>query len=155
MATKEEVIGKITAMIAGTLGIPPEELGAQDSLVDKYGIESLDLLDISFRINKEFGVKLYRGDVLRKASEALGEIPMLEDGKFTAAAVDFLKARMSEHQDNPLVVVGAPRSVLIRLYCVDSWVRQVTELQQANQPSGETFLEEWLASYGQQRVKVA
>jgi len=155
MATKEEVSKKITAMIASTIGATPAELGPRDSLVDKYGIESLDALDISFRINKEFGVKLFRGDVLRKAAEGLGDVPMLEDGKLTAAAVDFLKARMPEHEDNPLLVAGAPRTVLIRLYCVESWVRQVVELQQANQTSGEAFLDEWLAGRRQQQPKVA
>jgi len=151
-STKEEVAAKITAIIANTIGVAPAELDPRDSLVDKYGLESLDVLDISFRLNKEFGVKLYRGDLLRQASGALGDLAMLEDGKLTAAAVDFLKARMSEHAESPLLVVGAPRTVLIRLYCVDSWVRQIMELREANQTSGETFLDEWLASYRQQRL---
>lgn len=147
--TKEEVRDKIRSMIADTIGVPPAELDVRESLVDKYGIESLDILDISFRINKEFGVKLFRGDILRKISEALA-VPTLEDGKLTAAAAEVLSARMPEHVGNPLLVAGAPRNVLIRLYCVDSWVRQVTELQKANQTSGEAFLDEWLAGRRQQ-----
>jgi acyl carrier protein len=146
---KDEVSKKITAMIASTIGVAPTDLAPHDSLVDKYGMESLDVLDISFRINKEFGVKLYRGDLLRKASEALGGAPMVEDGKLTANAVDLLKSRMPEHADNPSLVVGAPRTLLIRLYCVESWVRQLMELDHARQTSGEVFLDEWLAERSQ------
>jgi acyl carrier protein len=145
--TAQELTAKIRAMIATTIGLAPADLGLRDSLVDKYGMESLDFLDISFRVNKEFGVKLFRGNFLQKASEALGGIAMQQDGKLTEAAVKLLKARMTEARENPHVQVGAPTSILGRLYCVDSWVRQVSELRDANQTSGEAFLDEWLARY--------
>ena len=153
--TKEQATKKITEMVAATIGVAPAALHPRASLVAEHGLESLDSLDISFRINKEFGVKLYRGDILRKASEALGNLAMLEDGKLTAAAVELLKARMPEQAESPLLVVGAARTVLIQLYCVDSWVRQVVELRQANQTVGEAFLDEWLERYREERLKVA
>jgi acyl carrier protein len=146
-STGQELTAKITAMIATTIGVAPSELGVRDSLVDKYGMESLDILDISFRVNKEFGVKLFRGDFLQKASDALGGVAMVQDGKFTEAAVKLIKARMPEAAESPLIHVGAAPNVLARLYCVDAWVRQVSELRDANQTSGEAFLGEWLARY--------
>jgi len=146
-STKQEVTAKVTAIIAATVGVAPSELGARDSLVDKYKIESLDILDISFRVNKEFGIKLFRGDFFQKAAEALGDIPLIQDGKLTQAAVDLLKERLPEAEDNPLLRAGASRSIVVSLYCVDSWVRQICELRDANETSGETFLKDWLAKY--------
>jgi acyl carrier protein len=153
-STKQEVTTKITAIIAGTLGVAPSELGTRDSLVDKYGIESLDILDISFRVNKEFGVKLFRGDFFQKASEVLGDVPLIQDGKLTQAAINLLKERLPEAVENPLLQVGAPRNVIIRLYCVDSWVRQICELRDAGETSGEAFQNEWLTKY-KGRMKAA
>jgi acyl carrier protein len=144
----DELTTRITGMIATTIGVAPAELGPRDSLVDVYGMESLDMLDISFRVNKEFGLKLFRGDFFQKAAEVLG-VPLVADGKLTEAGVTVLKARLPEARDNSLLQVGAPRSVLARVYCVDSWVRQVSELRAANQTSGEVYLDQWLASYKQ------
>jgi len=144
----QEVTEKIRAMIATTIGIKPAELGTRDSLVEKYSIESLDILDISFRVNKEFGVKLFRGDFLQKANAALGK-PIVEDGKFNELGIKLLKDRLPEARESEALKVGAPKNILARLYCVDSWVRQILELREVNQTSGEAFLDDWLAKYKQ------
>jgi acyl carrier protein len=145
-SARQELTAKITGMVATTIGVAPSELGARDSLIDKYAIESLDLLDISFRVNKEFGVKLFRGDFLQRAEGAVG-VALVQEGKLTEAGAKLLRERLSEAQDNPLVKAGAPKNILGRLYCVDSWVRQVAELRDANETSGEAFLDQWLARY--------
>lgn len=137
---------KITGMIATTIGVEPAALGPRDSLMDKFGMESLDMLDISFRINKEFGVRLYRGDFFQKASSVMGT-ELLREGLFTQAAVELLRARLPEANDNPILHAGAPRNDLPRVYCVDSWVRQVNELRAAGLTSGEAYLDQWLESY--------
>jgi acyl carrier protein len=148
----QELTAKIRAMVATTIGVAPSELGVRDSLVDKYQMESLDLLDISFRVNKEFGVKLFRGDFLQRASDALGGVALVADGKLTEAGVKLLRARLTEVRESPLIHVGAPKNVLARLYCVESWVRQICELREANQTSGEALLDEWLARYRQNNL---
>jgi len=146
--TKQELTAKITSMIATTIGVPPSTIGPRDSLIDKFNMESLDMLDISFRVNKEFGLKLYRGDFFQKATVAVGA-ELVKDGKLTKAGVALLRARLTEARDNPLLQEGAPKTVLARVYCVDSWVRQVTELRAADLTSGEAFLDDWFVKYKQ------
>ncbi len=144
-----KVTGKVYGVIAETLGLEEETLEGEGSLIDNYGAESLDFLDLSFRLNKEFSIKLFRGDFLDKATTLLGAdgIEIMHDAHMTQAGVDLLKARMPESADNPLLVEGMPKSTLQRLYNGTTWVRLVNELLENPHVNGEEYCIQWLESY--------
>jgi acyl carrier protein len=143
-----EIAEKVYAIVADTLGLEPDEIDGRASLIDEYGAESLDFLDISFKVNKQFGIKLSRQDFLTRSQEFFGaERTLLEDGKVTADGVALLRARMPESAENEALFPGAPKSAAQRLYCADSWVRLVEDCLSHPELSGDEFLQRWLAAY--------
>lgn len=144
-----DVTSKVYSVIAETLGLDEEQMEGDGSLIDNYGAESLDFLDLSFRLNKEFGIKLFRGDFLDKAASMLGSdgITIMHDGHMTPAGVELLKARMPESVNDPLLVDGMPKSTLQRLYNATTWVRLVNELLDSPSVNGEEYCIQWLEAY--------
>ena len=55
----------VTGMIASTCGVPRERITPDSDLVNDLGIDSLDLLDISFAIDDAFGIAMPIGQWLR------------------------------------------------------------------------------------------
>jgi acyl carrier protein len=144
----DEVTLAVHEIIADILGLEADEIAGSPSLIDDYGAESIDFLDVSFKLNKRFGIRLFRGDFLRAAQDQFGdETLLIDDGALTQAAVELIEARMPETASNPLLVAGAPRNILARLYCADTWVRAVNELLEAPGLSGEEYLKSWLDQY--------
>ena len=59
---------------------------------DDLGAESIDFLDIQFRLEKEFGFKIPKGEMM---PEDLANDPdFVSDGTLTEAGINELKARM-------------------------------------------------------------
>lgn len=143
-----EVKTAVYEAIAEMLGLDESEIEGDASLIDVYKAESIDFLDISFKLNKQFGIKLYRGDFLSKAQSYFeSNLQLMEDGKLTQAGLDLLKARLPEAAENSLLVVGTPRSFVPRLYCANTWIRLVSELLDNGKLTGEQFLMNWLEEY--------
>lgn len=53
----QEIFEKTRAILADVLGVEKDEITPESTLIGDLGAESIDFLDISFRIEKEFGVK--------------------------------------------------------------------------------------------------
>ena len=52
----EEIQGRVRKRVAEVLALQPEEVRADASLVDDLGADSLDLVDLMFTLEKEFGI---------------------------------------------------------------------------------------------------
>lgn len=69
----KEIFQKTRAILVDVLGVERDEITPEATLIGDLGAESIDFLDISFRIEKEFGVKFPQeelgriGDVVRDA----------------------------------------------------------------------------------------
>jgi hypothetical protein len=59
------------------------------------GVDSLDFLDLIFRINQQFEVDINPRDIERRTQALIGE-PMLVEGAYTARAVEELRRVMPE-----------------------------------------------------------
>jgi acyl carrier protein len=57
-----DVVKKICRIAAETLAMEPEEVKPESLFVGDLGGESIDMLDLSFRIERELGVKIHLGD---------------------------------------------------------------------------------------------
>jgi len=149
MKQRTEVAGKVYAVVVETLGLDESEVDGQGSLIDNYGAESLDFLDLTFRLNKEFGIKLYRGDFLERATAILEAdgVVIAQEGRLTQAGVDLLKARMPESADSLLLAEGMPKTSLQSLYVIDTWIRLVNELLDNPGIAGEEYCNRWLEAY--------
>lgn len=89
MATREEVLEKVTAVMVDALGVDDDEVTEEAILVDDLGAESIDFLDIQFKLEKAFGIKIPRGELF---PENLAEL--VKDGVVTADGLATLKVKM-------------------------------------------------------------
>ena len=106
MTSKDEVFAKIQTALVDALGVDEEEVTPDATLVGDLGAESIDFLDIVFRLEKAFGIEIPRAELFPE--DILTNAEYVKDGKVTPTGVSELKKRMpfadlSKFESNPLV----------------------------------------------------
>lgn len=92
MQTKEEIYDKIKEALVDALGVDEDEVTPDAALTGDLGAESIDFLDIVFRLEKAFDIKIPRGELFPEGM--LTDEQYVKDGKFTPAGVNELRKRM-------------------------------------------------------------
>lgn len=92
MPSHEEVYDKIKEALVDALGVDEDEVTPEATLTGDLGAESIDFLDIVFRLEKAFDIKIPRGELFPEGM--LTDEQYVKDGKFTPAGVDELRKRM-------------------------------------------------------------
>ena len=106
MPTTEEIFSKVQTALVDALGVDEDEVTPQATLVGDLGAESIDFLDIVFRLEKAFDIKIPRGELFPE--DILTNAEYVQNGKVTTEGVDQLKKRMpfadlSRFAANPVV----------------------------------------------------
>ena len=106
MAVSEEVFTKVQAALTDALGVDDSDVTEDATLVGDLGAESIDFLDIVFKLEKAFGIKIATEDLFPK--DVLTDSQFVQDGQVTAAGLAELKNRMpwadlSKFEKNPRV----------------------------------------------------
>jgi len=106
MATKEEVFSKVQLALVDALGVDEDEVTPEARLVGDLGAESIDFLDIVFRLEKSFDIKIPRGELFPE--DILNNAEYVQNGKVTPEGLKLLKERMkfanlSAFEANPVV----------------------------------------------------
>jgi acyl carrier protein len=83
-------------IIADALARVPGEVGLESRLIADLGAESIDFLDIVFRLEQAFAVRIPRGQILDEARGALSEAEFHSDGLLTAAGLARLREVLDE-----------------------------------------------------------
>lgn len=97
MQVDPNIYEKVQHAIAEALGLDDDEVELDARLIDELGAESLDFLDIVFRLERAFDIKIPRGGVESQAREGLEEgVVYEEDGVLTAAGIEKLAQAMPE-----------------------------------------------------------
>jgi acyl carrier protein len=102
---REQVLEQVKTVMVDALGVDDDEVTQEATLMGDLGAESIDFLDIVFRLEKAFGIKIAREELF--PAEALMNNPeFVSNGKLTAKGIAELKARMphtdvSEFAKNP------------------------------------------------------
>jgi acyl carrier protein len=76
-ATTDEIYNGVQSSVAEALGLDEDEVTADSTLLGDLGAESIDLLDILFRIERSLGVKIQASDL---SAYVQGGIPDSEFG---------------------------------------------------------------------------
>jgi acyl carrier protein len=94
----KEISEKVRMCTAQALGLDVEEVVPDAILFDDLGAESLDLLDIVFRLEKTFGIQIPRGGIQSSvlASEDVKEEDLVKDGILTPLGIERLRKEMPE-----------------------------------------------------------
>ncbi len=90
--TKDEVFSKVRLALVDALGVDEEEVTPGARLVGDLGAESIDFLDIVFRLEKAFDIKIPRGELFPE--DILTNAQYVQNGKLTSEGLEQLKARM-------------------------------------------------------------
>ena len=92
MATQAEVFSKVQRALVDALGVDEEEVTSSARLVGDLGAESIDFLDIVFRLEKAFDIKIPRGELFPE--DILTNAQYVQNGKVTPEGLEQLKVRM-------------------------------------------------------------
>jgi len=90
--SRDEIMEKVREALVDALGVDEDEVLPEARIGGDLGAESIDYLDIVFRLEKAFNIKIPRGDLF--PDNILTSDEFVQDGKLTAKGLDELKARM-------------------------------------------------------------
>src|SRR6516162_8157868 len=90
------IFPKVADTIADALGCDVEKVKLDSSLIADLGAESIDFLDIVFRLERAFKVKIPRGKILEDARGTLSEADFEKGGVVTDAGLERLKSFLNE-----------------------------------------------------------
>jgi acyl carrier protein len=123
MPTQEEIFSKVSATLVEALNVDEDDIKPSSTLQGDLGAESIDFLDIVFRLEREFGIKIPRGELFPESIFA-GDPEYVQNGKVTAVGLDELRHRLpfadlSKFEKNPEV------SALSDLFTVEMITRYI------------------------------
>ncbi len=91
-AQQQEVFDKVRTCLVDALGVDDDEVTPEATMVGDLGAESIDFLDIVFRLEKTFNIKIPRGELFPE--DILSNAQYVVDGKVTPEGLEMLKKRM-------------------------------------------------------------
>ncbi len=93
MPSQAEIYEKVSATLVDALNVEQEEIRPTSTLQGDLGAESIDFLDIVFRLEREFGIKIPRNELFPE-SIFQGDPDFVSDGKVTQKGLDELRQKM-------------------------------------------------------------
>ena len=93
MADSEEIFDKVRETLVDALGVDDDEVTPEATLIGDLGAESIDFLDIVFRLEKNFDIKIPRGELFPE-NLAAADSGFVADGKVTADGLAQLREKM-------------------------------------------------------------
>ena len=106
MPSEDEIFDKVREALVDALGVDDDEVTPEATLQGDLDAESIDFLDIVFRLEKAFDIKIERGELFPE--DILTNTEFVEDGKLNESGLAKLKERMpfadlSGFEDDPSV----------------------------------------------------
>src|SRR5881392_2632449 len=93
MPTQEEIYSKVSATLVEALNVDEDEIQPTSTMQGDLGAESIDFLDIVFRLEREFAIKIPRGELFPEAIFQ-GDPEFVENGKVTDKGIEELRQKM-------------------------------------------------------------
>jgi acyl carrier protein len=105
MPTQDEIYSKVSATLVEALNVDEEDIKPTSTLQGDLGAESIDFLDIVFRLEREFGIKIPRGELFPE-SIFQGDPDLVQNGRVTDKGLAELRTKMpfadlSQFEKNP------------------------------------------------------
>jgi len=91
--TREAIYEKVKATLADSLNVDADEIKPEATLQGDLGAESIDFLDIVFRLERGFGIKIPRDELFPEAIFQ-ADPKFVKDGKVTPDGVQELRTRL-------------------------------------------------------------
>jgi len=122
--TKEQiqaVYPTVAKTIADALGCDVDQVKVDVSLIEGLDAESIDFLDLVFRLERAFKLKIPRGKIIEDARGDLPESEFEQKGVVTDVGIQRLRSFLSEVPADrfvaPMKVVDIPRLFTAETFC--------------------------------------
>ena len=116
----EEAVRKI---VAESLGRKPDEVELGSVLMAELGAESLDFLDIVFRLERDFKIEITRGEMERASRGDMSAEEFAPSGVISEAGLVRLRELMPEAADR--IKPGLRPSTILTLFSVQTFANMV------------------------------
>ncbi len=134
-----EVYPKVAETMADALGCDVEQVTLTVPIIEGLNAESIDFLDIVFRLERAFKVKIPRGKIVEEARGDLSEAEFEKNGFVTEAGLqrlrDFLTEVPADRFRMPVKAADIPR-----LFTPETFCKVVVRAQRAAQAAGAAAL---------------
>jgi acyl carrier protein len=103
--SRDEIVQKVQEVLVDALGVDDDEVTIEATLMGDLGAESIDFLDIVFRLEKAFGIKIPREELF-PAENLMTNSEFIHNGKLTEKGLNELREKMphtdlSQFEKNP------------------------------------------------------
>jgi acyl carrier protein len=122
--SKEEIASiypKVAQIIADALGADAADVKPTAPLIEELGAESIDFLDLVFRLERAFGVKIPRGKIVEDARGDLSESDFEQKGVLTEIGLkrlrEFLSEVPAERFKTPMKSADIPKLFTPETFC--------------------------------------
>ena len=135
MKSETEIFEQLKPLLVEVLGIRPDQIHPHSELVTHLGAESIDLLDLTFRIEETFQVRIEANELEREAIKQLPGGVFEKDGKLTEEALAELR-RAAPELDPAKLVTGLRKADLPALLTVGFFVSLIQRKLALNPAGG-------------------
>lgn len=91
--SRDEIMEHVQEVLVDALGVDDDEVTPEATLMGDLGAESIDFLDIIFRLEKTFDIKIQREDLF-PAESLMNDTELVSNGKLTEKGLAELRARL-------------------------------------------------------------
>lgn len=127
----DEIFKKVQGVLVDALGVDDDEVTPNARLTTDLHAESIDFLDIVFRIEKAFGFKIGQGELF---PDNINDPKYVTDGVVNAAGLALLKEKMP-HVDFTAFSADPKLEKVSEVFTVDSLVKFVAYKLKAGAPA--------------------
>ena len=120
----EELSSRVCAIVASSLGCDPAAVKPSSCLMQELGAESLDFLDIVFRLERDFGIEITRGEMERASRGDMTADEFAPNGVISEAGLARLRELMPEAKDR--LKPGLRPSTILTLFSVQTFANRVS-----------------------------
>jgi acyl carrier protein len=121
--TNEQISEMCRVIVAQSLGKPVDDVKLTSVLMADLHAESLDFLDIVFRIERDFKIEITRGEMERASRGDMTQDEFAPNGVISDAGLQRLRELMPEAADR--IVPGLRPSTILTLFSVQTFANMV------------------------------
>lgn len=118
---------RVVEIVAYALDRSPSKVPLTASFWTDLGAESLDMLDIAFSLERNFGIRVPHSDLVARAVDHFGEEAILDKGRITDFGLELIRRSMPE-LDLSKIRLGLTPMDFRKMITVESVVRVVNRL---------------------------
>ena len=119
----QEVGAKVCEIVAEALGCDPGDVELSSILMDELGAESLDFLDIVFKLEQTFGIQITRGEMERASRGDMTADEFAPAGVISERGLARLRELMPEAADR--IKPGLRPATILTLFSVQTFANMV------------------------------